>query len=374
MLKSCTLVIGAMILLPLAPAPAGPPPGAQVWDARTQWSDAANPNGPWSYLANGVPAPAVMRLSDPWASPQVSWGDIPGWFRSNGTEQFVHDWIAGDIVTHTGVSRLVWTSPINGRITITGGVWSGRDIGRFNNWTLWYRGFPFSTGTIGSFLPDSRDTPAEFIAPNLTVVVGEPIILEIIRVTPLGDYVGVNMTVTQADAVAIVTQPQPVVTTCLLRDASFQITAGGATPITYQWQVEDPAAPGGWADLADGQYMRDGIDYGRVSGVTTPTARWDGEYADGASPGRWSTSLGRLRCAVTNAFNTLNSNPISFAVSGCAGDAAPDLTVGLADLATVINCWTLAASCDVCADLDNSGSIGLGDLAMIIQNWGSSCP
>src|SRR5258708_2965057 len=81
----------------------GNPATATVYDVTTDWSDALNPNGVWTYAANGSALSSTVRASDPWGVPQASWGDLPGWFRSNGTEAFPHNWLAGDIITHTGV-------------------------------------------------------------------------------------------------------------------------------------------------------------------------------------------------------------------------------------------------------------------------------
>ena len=60
--------------------------------------------------------------------------------------------------------------------------------------------------------------------------------------------------------------------------------------------------------------------------------------------------------------------------SSCAGDASGDLSVGLPDIAAIVNCWAMPAACNLCADLDGSGEIGLGDIAVAIGNWGANCP
>ena len=111
------------------------PARATVYDLTNDFSYASNPNGAWSYRdAAGTLLPFVAGLvSDPWGVPQPSWGGTPVWFKSNGTELFAHDWILGDVITHSD-SSVVWTSPSAGTIDISGATWATRDIGRFNDW------------------------------------------------------------------------------------------------------------------------------------------------------------------------------------------------------------------------------------------------
>lgn len=183
---------------------------AQTYDLKSDWSDASNPNSPWAYTSIGTPLSSTTRTSDAWSSPQTSWGDLPGWFRSNGTEQFTHDWLAGDIITHTGASEIRWTSPLVGTINISGGAWAGRDIGRFNDWTISLNAVPLTSGTIGSDDPYNRNNPFAFstgsggLAAITAIPVGIGDVIEL-RLVPqgTGDYAGVNFT--------IVTVPEPTV-------------------------------------------------------------------------------------------------------------------------------------------------------------------
>lgn len=64
---------------------------------------------------------------------------------------------------------------------------------------------------------------------------------------------------------------------------------------------------------------------------------------------------------------------VEFTPPACPGDADGDGMIGLSDIASVINCWGMPASCDPAADLDGSGDVGLGDLAEVIKNWDASC-
>lgn len=59
----------------------------------------------------------------------------------------------------------------------------------------------------------------------------------------------------------------------------------------------------------------------------------------------------------------------------CPGDADGDRSVGLGDIAVLINNWTFTVPpAPASADLDGSGVIGLGDIAVIINHWAVNCP
>jgi hypothetical protein len=191
--------IAAILLLSLASIPSA---SAAVYDLVTDWSDASNPNGVWTY---GTPFSSVTRSSDPWGTPQPSWGDLPGWFKSNGTELFVHDWLAGDVVTHTGPSPISWTSPENALADISGFTWMGRDIGRSNTWTISLNSVPLTSGLLFSGDPFDRTSPMSFalgvgglsVLQNIPVSVGDVIELRYDAVV-VGDYSGASFTVTTA--------------------------------------------------------------------------------------------------------------------------------------------------------------------------------
>ncbi|HVZ94575.1 MAG TPA: S8 family serine peptidase [Phycisphaerales bacterium] len=57
----------------------------------------------------------------------------------------------------------------------------------------------------------------------------------------------------------------------------------------------------------------------------------------------------------------------------CPGDVDGDLQVGLADIAVIVQHWTLTLSGRSNGDLDGDGFIGLGDIALVIEFWGQSC-
>lgn len=196
-MKTQTRLGSLMALLSLASLPAQ----ATTYDLTNDWSYASNPNGVWSYrnFAGTALTFTPARVSDPWSTPQPAWGELPGWFKSNGTELFAHDWLAGDVITHT-TSQLYWTSPVASQVAITGAVWATRDIGRTNLWTLYLNDTPLTSGVIESGDPYSRSNPLDLAAgsggagvlSNVTVTPGDNIRLSFNG----NDYAGVRLTVT----------------------------------------------------------------------------------------------------------------------------------------------------------------------------------
>jgi CubicO group peptidase (beta-lactamase class C family) len=62
------------------------------------------------------------------------------------------------------------------------------------------------------------------------------------------------------------------------------------------------------------------------------------------------------------------------AVTPLPGDANFDGAVGLGDLALIINQWGWEAGRGDAGDLDRDGLVGLSDIAAVINRWGASCP
>ena len=105
----------------------------QVFDLQADWSEAVNPNGPWSYAEGNNPLGQAIGWQNGcgggWSIPQNGWADdecnntrLPFFYKSNGSENFGgKDMLAGDIIVHTtdpsngvgnGVARFVWPPPI----------------------------------------------------------------------------------------------------------------------------------------------------------------------------------------------------------------------------------------------------------------------
>ena len=139
-----------------------------TFDLTADWSDSSNPNGVWSYEVNGAIAASGTRSGDTFGTPTPIWGSgFTGWSKSNGTEGFFHDWSAGDVFGHTptpaGSIAIAWTSPDDGTVDITGGIWEGRDIGRSNVWSLTKNGVTLTGGSIASGDAFDSSNPFDFL-------------------------------------------------------------------------------------------------------------------------------------------------------------------------------------------------------------------
>lgn len=124
-----------------------------------------------------------------------------------------NDWQIGDIVTHStdgfngigsGLSNVIWTSPLNGVIDVSGGTWMGRDIGRGNHWDISLNGNLLTQGDIFSGDSFDRSSPFAFAAGSggptvlnqISVVMGDVLRLQFTKTSEPGDYAGVNLTIT----------------------------------------------------------------------------------------------------------------------------------------------------------------------------------
>src|SRR5262249_43775119 len=157
----------------------------------------------------GQPAWARSEIRPPNPSPNTL---LPAWFKSSSPVGFTHDWLQGDIVVHTtdaangagsGPANVTWTSTLDGTVTISGGVWMGRDIDRANHWALSRNGVLLTEGAISSGDPYNRANPFSFgngsggssALVDVPVAVGGVIELRLTATSAFGDFVGVNFTV-----------------------------------------------------------------------------------------------------------------------------------------------------------------------------------
>ena len=214
---ACLVFCAAITLVLSVGAQAG------VYDLKSQWSDAANPNGVWTYREGSNALPHVASWQSTlggWSTAQPGWAKsengtdrIPFFFKSNGSETFARDFLAGDIVVHTtdstngvgnGKANFLWTSPETGTVDISGGVWMGRDIDRANHWSLEKNGTLLTGGDIASGDAFSRAAPFAFSAgsggaaavSNIPIVIGDQLTLTLSVVGSSGDFVGTNLTFT----------------------------------------------------------------------------------------------------------------------------------------------------------------------------------
>ncbi|HVZ93066.1 MAG TPA: hypothetical protein VG797_01005, partial [Phycisphaerales bacterium] len=64
---------------------------------------------------------------------------------------------------------------------------------------------------------------------------------------------------------------------------------------------------------------------------------------------------------------------VTFQPPVCPGDADGNHSVGVSDIAVVIQNWFVTGSPGTLGDLDGNGARGVSDIAVIIQNWGQDC-
>ncbi len=197
------------------------PAQAQVFDLVADWSETANPNGAWTYMEGSNPLPHVdwwQRQLGGWTSAQPGWARsedantrLPFWFKSNGTEVFNPDFVAGDVVVHStdgangvgaGIAAVQWVTPVAGRITITGAVWPSREIGRSNTFRLYAGGTLLRTGSVASGDVYSRANPLQYAGASGAESLSDRVIgcngvvrLEVERTSEFGDFVGVKLNI-----------------------------------------------------------------------------------------------------------------------------------------------------------------------------------
>lgn len=206
-----------------------------IYDLKTDWSDANNPNGVWTlrdgnniipYMADysifrqfdSAYSPPTGPIAQPAFAYNVVAGDhIPVWFKAavtpNGDAYNTYDWRAGDIIVHTtdsfnspperGEANVLWTSTSAGTAHVYGNVWDGRtSLGRVNIWELWITqgsvSSMFASGIlVGSNVDDiNRATPATFDFQNVALSTSDTVMLKLYKPEGgIGDFVGVNMTI-----------------------------------------------------------------------------------------------------------------------------------------------------------------------------------
>lgn len=218
-----TKVFGGFLLFLFAAGAEGAP---IVYDLAADWSDTINSNEVWSYRSSTTILPSVANWTPglypytqpAWAPGTAGGSFLPAWFKSAGDPGPGHDWELGDVVVHshdfanglsaTPSANVLWISPVDGTIDISGAVWMGREIGRSNDWQLFVNGALISSGSISSGDPFDRLNPFLFSMGlggpsallNVPVSIGDTVQLDIVRTSLFGDFVGANLTITATEA------------------------------------------------------------------------------------------------------------------------------------------------------------------------------
>lgn len=319
------LVIGCS-LASLAPSVRA----AGVWDLKTDWSDTVNPNGPWSCNEGANPLPNSVQLTaiSGWGGTQPAWAEtavgnnfLPLWYRSRGVEPFSADILTGDIVVHTtddangvgnGVASVTWRSPVAGTVSISGGVWMTREIGRSNAWKLYKNAALLSTGGIGSGDEYNRANPFNFIAgsgglaavQNITVAVNDVIKLEIVRTSQYGDFAGVNFRImeghvwnTGPGATGNTYIPVKVPGGITWQEAEQAAVSAGGHLVSMDYVEENSfvyslisADPGYWFGTTGGKYIGPWIGGLRSLASTAPGEGWSWSSGSAFGYQNWAAS------------------------------------------------------------------------------------
>jgi uncharacterized membrane protein/transglutaminase-like putative cysteine protease/sugar lactone lactonase YvrE len=208
--------------------------GTTTFSLAGDWSDANNPNGPWSYNYD-IDKPITVHQSDfnPPAGPHVpqpAWafgslntaeggplGQIPAWLLGTqppGNDVHFSDAPPGHVYVHSddvfngidgggGIANASWTSPIDGTITITGDTWqTSHALGRSNNWSLVFNNTVLAQGTVSDSDSFTSSHPAPLGIFTETVHKGDVVRFEAVRANPSGpgEFEGVDLTITASNA------------------------------------------------------------------------------------------------------------------------------------------------------------------------------
>lgn len=189
-----------------------------IYDLRSDWSLANNPNGAWSYNKGSTALPFVQPN---WGTiPETFWADStlfttpPAWARIETQSPLTNPdhWEIGYVVGHsttpaTGglvpLGNVSWTSPVAGVITVSGRAWDAyHDANRDDQWRLYIdgilvagRGSVFGLGrSEADALFENNLQPGQSLS-GWSVAPGDTVVFEIESLTPLGHLVGVDLSI-----------------------------------------------------------------------------------------------------------------------------------------------------------------------------------
>lgn len=160
--------------------------------------------------------------------------------------------------------------------------------------------------------------------------------------------------------ITIPQQPEDAAT-CRGHNAPFSVVAAGAAPLSYQWQIQDPASPGLWFSL--------GNDPGPL-----PPPGGGAAYAFPIdSPDVSVGVLGRVgvfhvRCIVSNACGSATTDPAALTI--CAADFNCNGVVNSADFFDYLRAFFDA---DPAADINADGNVTSQDFFDYLGAFFSGC-
>ncbi|MBS0195953.1 MAG: hypothetical protein JSR77_04270 [Planctomycetes bacterium] len=161
---------------------------------------------------------------------------------------------------------------------------------------------------------------------------------------------------------------QPVsITSCPTETVTLATEAAGTGPLTYQWQIEDEAAPGGWKNLEPSGTTCGGLPIGSATfdspGTVNLTISEDLRRAPAPC------NQPRLRCIATGPCGQMVTQPATLTVCACLACPADfNLDGGIdgTDVSDFFASWE-SGHCD--ADANADGGIDGSDVSSFYGAW-----
>ena len=195
---------------------------AAIYDLSADWSDTANPTGPWSYRVGTT----VLPHTDNWTagvgypSPQPAYQPsnsignfLPAWYKATSVPVGFDNHV-GDVIVHTndnfngneglGAANVLFTVPVAGQYQISGGLWNANTTfvpsdfaPRPQDWNLFVNNTLMASGTLSGIAGEfDRTHQQTFNLFNVLLNAGDTVRLDVFRnaSSQAGFFVGTNLT------------------------------------------------------------------------------------------------------------------------------------------------------------------------------------
>lgn len=189
---------------------------AATYNLSDDWSDVANPTGPWSYRVGTTPLPHADNWTagvgfpspQPAYQPSNSAGQfLPAWYKATSVP-VGFDYEVGDVIVHTndsangdltlGETNVLFTTPAAGQYQISGGLWNANtSLLRPQDWNLFVNDSVMASGTLSGVPGEfSRNSQQTFNLFNVLLNVGDTVRLDVFRNSKSQDgfFVGTDLT------------------------------------------------------------------------------------------------------------------------------------------------------------------------------------
>lgn len=180
------------------------PASAIVYDLKTDWSDAINPNGQWAYRENStnlIQHPNWQSFGPAWSNGTAG-TTTPMLLKYDGVGSEGIDASTGDIVGHTANSgtnlNIVFTTPAAGTADISGSVWDAHlTVSRTMVWELLINGVQQSTGIVAGDGTNGSSAPDPFSLLSVVLAANDVIELRSYKQTgqDFGGLLGFSLTI-----------------------------------------------------------------------------------------------------------------------------------------------------------------------------------